>query len=364
MIKGLTTLQSSLPCTSSVQEQPVSKKHSSVLKLSNGTFIRKTTAVWLFQEGERVSSDRLFRVRSKQPFSSEANGSHTSCEVNPCREIDPDEHCSHSGPSASFVDLTCTQQTTQLKSLQVVPISSKWLKIGHIYLYQSDKIAITGNDWLNDQHIHVAQTLIKQQHPHINGLYPTVLQGQYTLPEQSLQIIHMNNNHWIAASTIHVVDADIVLYDSKYSCLSESSKILLSKLIKTDKPTITIKMASVTKQSGDSDCGLFAIAYATHLSNGLDPSLCVFNQAQMRQHIINCFESENLQPFPIIKKRRSSVLTKMIYIKVYCYCRSIYSGEKMALWNGDCGEWYHEKCISTPIERSRKWYCRNCTQVA
>ena len=31
-------------------------------------FIRKTTAVWLFQEGERVSSDRLFRVQSKQSY--------------------------------------------------------------------------------------------------------------------------------------------------------------------------------------------------------------------------------------------------------------------------------------------------------
>ena len=33
--------------------------------------IRKTTAIWLFQEGERVSSDRIFRVRSKQPHNSE-----------------------------------------------------------------------------------------------------------------------------------------------------------------------------------------------------------------------------------------------------------------------------------------------------
>ena len=32
--------------------------------------IHKTTAIWLLQEGERVSSDRLFRVRVKQPFSS------------------------------------------------------------------------------------------------------------------------------------------------------------------------------------------------------------------------------------------------------------------------------------------------------
>ena len=29
--------------------------------------IRKTTAIWLFQETEHVSADRLFRVRLKQP---------------------------------------------------------------------------------------------------------------------------------------------------------------------------------------------------------------------------------------------------------------------------------------------------------
>jgi len=34
-------------------------------------YIRKSTAVWLFQEFERVSIDRIFRVRSKQPNSSE-----------------------------------------------------------------------------------------------------------------------------------------------------------------------------------------------------------------------------------------------------------------------------------------------------
>ena len=38
---------------------------------SKSAFIHKTTAVWLLQEGERVSSDRLFWVRAKQPFSCE-----------------------------------------------------------------------------------------------------------------------------------------------------------------------------------------------------------------------------------------------------------------------------------------------------
>ena len=43
-----------------------------VYKGESTIFIRKTTAVWLFQESERVSSDRLFRVRDKQPYSSDS----------------------------------------------------------------------------------------------------------------------------------------------------------------------------------------------------------------------------------------------------------------------------------------------------
>ena len=39
-----------------------------VHRLDKTVYIRKTTAVWLLQEGERVSTDRLFRVRKKQPY--------------------------------------------------------------------------------------------------------------------------------------------------------------------------------------------------------------------------------------------------------------------------------------------------------
>ena len=42
-------------------------------------FIRKTTLVWLFQEGERVSTDRLFRVRDKQPYSTPVQQISTKC---------------------------------------------------------------------------------------------------------------------------------------------------------------------------------------------------------------------------------------------------------------------------------------------
>ena len=57
--------------SSSNSSQAKSKYFSLLEVIYNGKkmFIHKSTAVWIFQEGERVSSDRLIRVREKQPLS-------------------------------------------------------------------------------------------------------------------------------------------------------------------------------------------------------------------------------------------------------------------------------------------------------
>ena len=68
---------------------------------------------------------------------------------------------------------------------------------------------LTSSEWLNDQHIDVAQTLIKQQYPHNHGLKPTILQGRNVLPKDSLQILHIDGAHWVAASTFDTGDEDI-----------------------------------------------------------------------------------------------------------------------------------------------------------
>ena len=39
-----------------------------VSKNGKKVHIHKTTVVWLLQEGEHVSADRLFRIRHDQPF--------------------------------------------------------------------------------------------------------------------------------------------------------------------------------------------------------------------------------------------------------------------------------------------------------
>jgi hypothetical protein len=166
------------------------------------------------------------------------------------------------------------------------PLLPKWTTINYIVLYQSDEDILLGNEWLNDKHIHVAQTLIKEQFSNICGLHPTILQANSKcLPPGSLQIMHSDGNHWLTASTLNRGTEDIVVYNSMYASVTESTHSLLAKLVNTDKPSFSVQMANVMKQTGNLDCGLFAIAYMTHISYNLDPSLCVFEQTKMRSHL-------------------------------------------------------------------------------
>ena len=120
-----------------------------------------------------------------------------------------------------------------------------------------------------------------------------------------MQILHVYGDHWIAVSTVGCTantEEDIVIYDSKYASLSADTKLLLSQLVHTDKPVFTVKIASVTKQSGSTDCGLFAIAYITSIAFDLDPAQYVFNQTAMRLHLQKCFEEKNYT-FPSFERK-------------------------------------------------------------
>jgi len=62
-------------CTNSRRHEKKSGAPEEVQEIKNKNnlkaFIQKTTTIWLLQEGECVSTDRLFQVRSKQPYSSD-----------------------------------------------------------------------------------------------------------------------------------------------------------------------------------------------------------------------------------------------------------------------------------------------------
>ncbi len=73
---------------------------------------------------------------------------------------------------------------------------------------------------------------------------------------------------------------------------------MIIKLIHSPIDQIKIENMTMQLQIGESDCGIFAIAIATCLCNGDDPTIIRWDQRRMRQHLICCFESEKMVPYP------------------------------------------------------------------
>ena len=198
---------------------------------------------------------------------------------------------------------------------------------------------------------------LKEQFPQVKGLEDTALVCKI-LPG-SVQVLHVNANCWITVSTLDS-SVDVTIYDSLHFILSEDAKAQLAKLLKLQKKIITVKFSSTNKQAGTDDGGVFTAAYSTSLVYGHDPSCYVYDQKAMRKHLIKCFEERTIQPFPVIRTRRTGS-ARLINIGVYCYCRCVDNGAHMVRCdNKECKEWFCFSCINTKVQKEKKWYCKNC----
>ena len=84
---------------------------------------------------------------------------------------------------------------------------NSWLKVGSITLYLDDKQSILNGERLTGSQITVAQSLVKTQFPHFNGLEDTLLLFHEKrkcgpiFPE-TVQILHVDGNHWITVYSL------------------------------------------------------------------------------------------------------------------------------------------------------------------
>ena len=97
---------------------------------------------------------------------------------------------------------------------------------------------------------------------------------------------------------------------------SRSSLNQIAALLSTPKDTIKVKYIDIQMQSGSTDCGIFAVAFATALANGEPPGALIFNQPERRKHLMECLELQFLSAFPIMRKRRSKRRTHNPWIIV------------------------------------------------
>ena len=160
-----------------------------------------------------------------------------------------------------------------------VPITQSKAKRWVNGLTDKDRAVLTQNEWLTDDLINAAQGLLKSQFPHINGLQEVGLGQTLSFAiqtEEFIQILHTGYCHWVTVSTIGCKDGEINIFDSFPVALTSDLMNQIAALLATPKDTIKVKYIDTQMQSGSTDCGIFAVAFATALANGEPPGALIF----------------------------------------------------------------------------------------
>ena len=130
-----------------------------------------------------------------------------------------------------------------------------------------------------------------------------------------------------------------------------------------------IDVGRVQQQENNVDCGVYAVAFATHQAYGVSPIGVVFDLSKMREHLIECLESNKMTMFPTIARRGKFCAVEHFVIKIYCLCNNIFHPARPMVFCNKCREWFHTDCVIRE-EKKRKailsennnnsWYCADC----
>ena len=127
--------------------------------------------------------------------------------------------------------------------------------------------------WLDCSIIHQAQIYLKQLNPNIEGFQrPTLgpIRAFDIISGEFIQILNTGGNHWVCLSSIGCSSGHVNLYDSFFHdvvCddIEEQARSLLGQDFRG------INVVPIQQQLNGSDCGIFAIAFATSLVFMQDP---------------------------------------------------------------------------------------------
>lgn len=145
--------------------------------------------------------------------------------------------------------------------------------------------------------------------------------------------------------------------------LSLRTKEHIASICFSEDSNISVTTVDVQKQRGKADCGLFAVAFATSLCAGDDPSTLCYIQNELRRHLLSCFEQQSISLFPTRKRKRHPCPSQISTFPIYCICRMPEDNSRMVECVV-CKEWFHEDCISAPrkvwTDKEYQWKCTKC----
>ena len=278
---------------------------------------------------------------------------------------------SPSHESHTVIEYSMVQEKGFTIDVDAYQPNEKWPNdwVTEIKLTEADRRTLMSSSaWISDAVINAAQTLLKKETPYVSGLQNVNLGLNNSFDVETgefVQILHNGQNHWQVISTIGVNHPSVNIFNSMYCHCSTHTKVQIESILATKEPAIRLQYIDVQMQSGQADCGLFAIAFAATLVHGMHPGSYIFEQSLMRPHLLKCLENGKITMFPIRKNRRvTQKIKRLEEFKIYCTCRMPVTPESDWIQCIVCKEWYHTNtCVNVePIykETKARWLCSLC----
>ena len=119
---------------------------------------------------------------------------------------------------------------------------------------------------------------------------------------------------------------EVELFDSMFTedCPITKQACCITKSQNTTESSLTINVIGVQTQVGGADCGLFSISMAFDLCCSIDPFTQRVDQDQIRTHLLQCFEKEEITSFPEVQRKGLDTMRRVvnsITVELYCICR-------------------------------------------
>jgi hypothetical protein len=228
---------------------------------------------------------------------------------------------------------------------------------------------------LNDRIINAAQKLLKQKYPTFNGLTDTIVlaAGHVTLSGQSdvpfVQIVHdERHHHWLVVTNINCNSDELLIYCCDHMTPSAECLVIITRFVKMRCRKLKLHVMNVARQSGATDCGLFAIAFAESLLNGMDPVNVLYRQSVMRSHLVKCLIDGNVVAFPTVSLRNNRKRAiRSLDVELFCVCRSSNARNEPMIQCDDCSDWFHPSCVGIQdstledlLETTKPFSCESC----
>ena len=293
---------------------------------------------------------------------------------------------SENGNSTLLFNAGQSSEPRQDPTLDLTELSEK--KDGDVFLTYSstpgsfskhEESLISRNEMVTHESINLAQSLLGDACPHLKG-FQNVARGAVQAFEpvsgDFIQILHDGNLHWVCTSNVSFAGgkdpAAVAMFDSmNQGYVAKFTKQQLASFLCIQNAEMKLIMKSVQQQANTVDCGVFAIAFATSIAFGQDPSKQRFDVTKLRNHLFECLRSLKMSPFPEAKPCAGDIALskrKFYTVELFCSCRMPYEKPKseadLMAQCGSCKEWFHQRCEKIALEIFKasgiNFFCSSC----